>query len=41
MNIPEQRWGKISIDIFDSDINRNSKRFNSRYLYPETEGINT
>ena len=41
INILEQRWGKISIDRFPSDINRKSKRFNSRYLCPETEGINT
>ena len=40
INILEQRWGKISIDRFASDINRKSKRFNSRYLCPETEGIN-
>ena len=40
INILEQRWGKISIDRFPSDINRKSKRFNSRYLCPETEGIN-
>ena len=41
INILEQRWGKISIDRFASDVNRKSKRFNSRYLCPETEGINT
>ena len=40
INILEQCWGKISIDRFASDINRKSKRFNSRYLCPETEGIN-
>ena len=40
INILEQRWGKISIDRFASDINRKSKRFNSRYLCPEAEGIN-
>ena len=40
INILEQRWRKISIDRFASDINRKSKRFNSRYLCPETEGIN-
>ena len=40
INILEQRWGKISIDRFASDINRKPKRFNSRYLCPETEGIN-
>ena len=40
INILQQRWGKISIDRFASDINRKSKRFNSRYLCPETEGIN-
>ena len=39
INILEQRWGKISIDRFASDINRKSKRFNSRYLCSETEGI--
>ena len=39
INILEQRWGKISIDRFASDINRKSRRFNSRYLCPETEGI--
>ena len=32
INILEQRWGKISIDRFSSNINRKSKRFNSRYL---------
>ena len=40
INILEQHWGKISIDRFASDINLKSKRFNSRYLCPETEGIN-
>ena len=40
INILEQRWGEISIDRSASDINRKSKRFNSRYLCPETEGIN-
>ena len=40
INLPEQPWGKISIDRFDSDINRKSKRFNSRCLCPETESIN-
>ena len=40
INILEQRWGKISIDRFASDINRKSKIFNSRYLCPETEDIN-
>ena len=40
INILEQRWGKISIDRFASDIKRKSKRFNSRYLCPETERIN-
>ena len=28
------------IDRFASDKNRKSKRFNSRYLRPETEGVN-
>ena len=41
INILEQRWVKILIDIFASDINRKSKRFNSRYLCPETDSINT
>ena len=40
INILEQRWGKIPIDRFVSVINRKSKRFNSRYLCPKTEGIN-
>ena len=40
INILEQRWGKISIDRFASDTNRKSKRFNSRYLFPETDSIN-
>ena len=40
INILEQRWGKISINRFASDINRKSKKFNSRYLCPETESIN-
>ena len=40
INILEQRWGKISIHRFFSDINRKSKRFNLRYLCRETEGIN-
>ena len=39
ISILEQRWGKISIDRFASDINRKSKRFYSRYSCPETEGI--
>ena len=38
-NILEQPLGKISIDRFASDINRRSKRFNSRYLCPEAEGV--
>ena len=38
-NILEQRWGKISIDRFTSDISQKSERFNSRYLCPETEGM--
>ena len=40
INILEQRWGKISVDRFASDINLKSKKFNSRYLCLETEGIN-
>ena len=40
IDVLEKRWGKISIDRFASDIDRKSKRFNSRYLYPETEGRN-
>ena len=40
INILEQRWGKISTDRFASDINRKSKRFNARYLCPETADIN-
>ena len=40
INIPEQRWGKIPINRFASDVNRKSKKFNSRYLCPETESIN-
>ena len=28
------------IDIFASDKKRKSKRFNSRYLCPKTEGVN-
>ena len=40
INILEQPWGKISTDRFSSDINRKSKRFNSRYLCTETKGIN-
>ena len=39
INILEQRWGKISIDRFASDINRKPKRFDSRYLCPEAECI--
>ena len=39
-NILEQRWGKISIHRFSSDINRKSERFSPTYLCPETEGIN-
>ena len=39
INILEQRWGKISIDRFASDINRKSKRLNSRYLCLETERL--
>ena len=38
--IKERRWGNITIDRFASDKNRKSKRFNSRYLCPETEGVN-
>ena len=41
INILEQRWEKISINRFASDINRNSKRFYSRYLCHETEGISS
>ena len=41
INILEKLWEKILIDIFDSDINRKSKRFNSQYLCPETDSINT
>ena len=40
IKILEQRWGKVSIDRFASDINRKSTRFTSRYLCPEREGIN-
>ena len=39
ITILEQRWGKISIDRFTSDISRKSKRFNSKYLCSETEDI--
>ena len=41
INILEQLWEKILIDIFASDINRKSKRFNSQYLCLETDSINT
>ena len=41
MDIIERRWGNITIDRFVSDKNRKSERFNSRYLCPETEGVNT
>ena len=37
--IIERKWGKITIDRFASDKNRKSKRFNSIYLYSETEGV--
>ena len=40
IDIIERRWGNITIGRFDSDKNRKSKRFNSRYLFPETEGVN-
>ena len=40
IDIIERRWGNITIDRFASDKNRKSKRFNSRYLCPETEGVN-
>ena len=33
INILEQRWGKISINRFASDINRKCKRFNLIYLF--------
>ena len=33
-------WSNIMIDIFASDKKRKSKRFNSRYLCPKTEGVN-
>ena len=39
ITILEQRWGKILIDRFTSDISRKSKRFNSKYLCSETEDI--
>ena len=38
--IIERRWGNITIDRFASDKNRKLTRFNSRYLCPETEGVN-
>ena len=40
IDIIERRWGNITIGRFDSDKNRKPKRFNSRYLYPETKGVN-
>ena len=40
IDIIERRWGNITIDRFASDKNRKSKRLNSRYLCPETEGVN-
>ena len=40
IEIIERRWGNITIDRFASDKNHKSKRFNSRYLCPETEGVN-
>ena len=39
-DIIERRWGNITIDRFASDKNRKSKRFSSKYLCPETEGVN-
>ena len=40
IDIIERRCGNITIDKFVSDKNRKSKRFNSTYLCPETEGAN-
>ena len=40
IDIAKRRWGNMTIDRFASDKNCKSKRFNSRYLCPETEGVN-
>ena len=40
MDIIERRRSNITIDRFASGKNRKSKRFNSRYLCPETKGVN-
>ena len=40
IDIKERKWGKITIYRFASDKNRKSKRFNSSYLCPETDGVN-
>ena len=40
IDIIQNRWGKLTIDIFAFDKNRKSKRFNSRYLCPEAERLN-
>ena len=40
IDIVERRWANITIDRFALDKNYKSKWFISRYLRPETEGVN-
>ena len=36
-----QKWGKKSVDKFASDENNKGSRFNSKFLCPNTETMNT
>ena len=40
IDIIERSWGNITIERFAKDKNCKSKNFNSRYLCPETDGVN-
>ena len=39
--ILSQKWGKKSVDKFASDENNKGSRFNSKFLCPNTETMNT
>ena len=34
------KWGKVSIDRFASRTNKKTQRFDSKYIYPGSEGVN-
>ena len=34
------KWGKVTIDRFASHTNNKTQRFNSKYIYPGSEGVN-